>query len=75
MSLMSASEEEYLLELWSRNICPNCGNQIPEGQRLGDGQKRNGGFCTFDCYVRYYQGEMVERQRRLLERLHRHQQG
>jgi hypothetical protein len=36
---MEKLEEEYLLELWERNICPFCGNLIPEGTRIGRGQK------------------------------------
>lgn len=33
------AEEDSLLELWARNICPNCGQQIPAGKRVGSGQK------------------------------------
>jgi len=61
------SEEEYLLELWERNICPCCGKHIPEGTRVGRGQKRRGGFCSFDCYSKYYEVELIERAKHLID--------
>src|SRR5260370_1178594 len=48
---MAQSEEKYLLELWDKDVCPNCGKDIPEGTRVGSGKKREGGFCTLDCYT------------------------
>jgi hypothetical protein len=70
---MDKSEEEYLLELWERNICPNCGGAIAEGKRFGSGQKRKGGFCSLGCYARYYEFEIIQRARRLAELFRRHQ--
>jgi hypothetical protein len=32
---MAESIEASLLELWDRNICPNCGKTIPQGTREG----------------------------------------
>jgi len=64
---MDKSEEEYLLELWERNICPCCGNEIPLGTRVGRGDKRRGGFCSLDCVARYYEFEFTERLRHIHE--------
>jgi hypothetical protein len=30
---MAESEQNYLLELWSKNVCPNCGKKIPDPSR------------------------------------------
>jgi hypothetical protein len=66
------SEEDYLLELWVMNICPNCGKQILQGKRVGSGQRRKGGFCSLDCYASFYQYELVERARRISEAMKKH---
>jgi hypothetical protein len=68
------SAETYLLELWEKNICPNCGRQIPTGQRVGRGQKSKGGFCSLDCYASFYQQELTERARRISEAIKRRQE-
>lgn len=65
---MPRNEEAYLLELWARNLCPNCGNSIPEGKRVGSGQKSRGGFCSLKCYGDYYAVELMERAKRLQAR-------
>lgn len=62
---MARSERDYLLELWDKNICPNCGKQIPEHTRIGSGKKADGGFCSLECYAKYYQMELSERAKRL----------
>jgi hypothetical protein len=64
VAAMGESESEYLLKLWEQNICPYCGQTIPEGQRTGSGSKAKGGFCSLDCYTRYYALELAERARR-----------
>lgn len=69
---MEKLEEEYLLELWERNICPFCGNLIPEGTRIGRGQKRLGGFCSLDCVTRYYELEFAGRAALLASVFRRH---
>jgi len=71
---MSESGEQYLLELWERNICPNCGRQVPAGQRVGSGQKSRGGFCSLDCYASFYQVELAERARRVAEAIKKRQE-
>ena len=40
---MAESVEASLLELWDRDICPNCGKTIPQGTRVGSGRKSEGG--------------------------------
>lgn len=62
---MARSEKAYLWELWDRNLCPDCGNSIPAGKRVGSGQKRKGGFCGLKCYGDYYAVELMERAKRL----------
>jgi hypothetical protein len=68
---MAESIEAYLLELWDQNTCPNCGNTIPQGTRVGSGRKSEGGFCSLDCYASFYQLELAERARRVAERMKR----
>ncbi len=60
-------ESEYLLEMWEAGICPYCSKTIPEGTRVGSGRKCEGGFCSLDCYARYYQLELQARFLRLAE--------
>jgi hypothetical protein len=64
---MTMSETEYLLELWKQNVCPFCGNVIPEGTRVGSGRKSEGGFCSMRCYADYYALELAERARKALD--------
>ncbi len=69
---MSESEHGYLLELWDKNICPNCGKNIPEGRRVGSGKKGEGGFCSLDCYAEYYNTDLIERHKRIVALAQRH---
>jgi hypothetical protein len=62
---MDSTESRYLLDLWARNVCPYCGQKIPKGARVGSGRREEGGFCSLDCYTRYYEHELTERLRRL----------
>jgi hypothetical protein len=50
---MAESIEASLLELWDRSIGPNCFKTIPQGTRVGSGGKREGGFCSLDCYTSF----------------------
>jgi len=70
---MEKSEEEYLLYLWERNICPFCGKRIPRGTRVGRGKKKLGGFCSLDCLARYYERELGDRAALLTSIFRRHQ--
>ena len=69
---MARSEEDYLLELWDKNICPNCGKDIPERTRVGSGRKADGGFCSLDCYAKYHETELSERARKVAALAGRH---
>lgn len=69
---MARSEEEYLLELWDKKVCPNCGKSIPEGKRVGSGKKSEGGFCSLDCFGQYYRRELVERAKKVAALAERH---
>ena len=65
---MDSTESRYLLYLWEKSICPYCGKTISDGARVGSGSRAKGGFCSLDCYARYYEHELTERLRRLNER-------
>jgi hypothetical protein len=65
-------ERDYLLELWAKYICPNCGERIPEHGRVGTGKKADGGFRSLDCYAKYYQTELQERAKKVAELVARH---
>ncbi len=69
---MANSERDYLLELWDKNICPNCGKIIPERTRVGGGKKSEGGFCSLDCYAQYWKLELVERAKKVAALVERH---
>jgi len=69
---MAESEQSYLLELWDNNICPNCGKSIPEGKHVGSGKKREGGFCSLDCYADYRSADLIERHRKAMAFVQRH---
>ncbi len=69
---VTEAEAEVLLELWDKNICPFCGKLIPEGERVGSGRKREGGFCSLDCYANYHQEKLIERAKRIAALAARH---
>ncbi len=49
---MATSEKNYLLELWDRNICPNCGADIPERILIAaelSAATAERGLCSLDC--------------------------
>ena len=64
---MAISETEYLLQLWSINVCPWCEKTIPPKTRVGSGRKSEGGFCSLDCYAKYYSIELNDRARKVAE--------
>jgi RNA polymerase-binding transcription factor DksA len=66
---MAKSEREYLLELRDRNICPNCGKDIPASTRVAYGP---GAFCNLDCVAEYNKQELFERARKIQELADRH---
>ena len=64
---MAFAEKAYLLDCWERVVCPYCRKVFPETTRVGSGQKKMGGFCSLDCYTRYYELDIRERLRRLVD--------
>jgi hypothetical protein len=68
------TEMDYLLELWSRCVCPWCEGAIAEGTRVGSGRPQDGGFCSLECYARYHASELRERARRVASVVHKRQQ-
>lgn len=64
---MAVNEETYLLDCWGRVVCPYCRNAFPETERVGSGRKKEGGFCSLDCYTKYYELEIRERHRRFVD--------
>jgi hypothetical protein len=58
---MAVSETAYLTMMWARNECPTCRRAIPEGKCVGTGRTSDGGFCSLDCYARYYAMELTEK--------------
>jgi len=66
---MAQSEPEYLRELARKNICPNCGKQIPEGKRHPYGA---GVFCSLDCVAEFNATELVERAKKINALVERH---
>ena len=69
---MAESEQKCLLELWAKNICPNCGKNIPDGKRVGSGKKSDGGFCSLDCYAQYHKADLTERHKKIVALAKRH---
>ena len=69
---MAESERSYLFELWDKNICPNCGKNIPEGKRVGSGKKSEGGFCSLNCYAEYYKADVIKRHKKVMALAQRH---
>ena len=64
---MAVNEESYLLDCWQRVICPHGRKPFPETARIGSGRKKKGGFCSLDCYTKYYEFDIRERLRRFVE--------
>jgi len=69
---MAESEQHYLLELWAKDICPNCGKDIPEGKLVGIVKKSEGGFCSLACYAEYRKADLIERHKKIVALVQRH---
>jgi hypothetical protein len=69
---MGESEQDYLLELWDKSLCPNCGKDIPSGKRVGSGKKSEGGFCSLGCYAEYYKADLIDRHKKVVAMAQRH---
>lgn len=62
---MATSEQTYLAECRTDNMCPYCHKTFPPEERIGSGRKSEGGFCSLDCYTKYHATDILERQSRL----------
>jgi hypothetical protein len=58
---VAISDAAYLRTMWERNECPTCGKAIPVGKHAGSGRKKDGRFCSLDCYARYNAMEFAEK--------------
>jgi hypothetical protein len=68
---IAISEAEYLRTMWKRKECPQCHSAIPDRERVGTGQKADGGFCGLNCYTSYYTLELAEKARLFAREAHR----
>ena len=64
---VASTEESYLLDCSEQVVCPYCHKEFPETARVGSGQKRMGGFCSLDCYARYYELDIRDRLKRFVD--------
>jgi hypothetical protein len=53
--------EKYLADCWQRLVCPNCQKQLDPKNRVGNGRKRDGGFCSLDCFAVFYERDISAR--------------
>ncbi len=60
---MAKSAQAPILKLMEAGICPECGQPVPDDNRIDSARKINGGFCGLDCYTAYYEIELAERLR------------
>ena len=60
---MAKSEQTPLLKLMEAGICPECGQLVPDSNRIDSGRKIDRRFCGLDCYTAYYEIELAERLR------------
>jgi len=63
---LAITEEAFLSDCWERGVCPFCRKVFPPTERIGSGQKARGGFCSLTCYTKYYELDIVERQKIIL---------
>ncbi|MCH8091929.1 MAG: hypothetical protein IIC57_06250 [Proteobacteria bacterium] len=69
---MAKSEQSPLLKLMEAGICPECGQIVPENNRIDSAGKVNSGFCGLDCYTVYHEIELAKRLRPAARRSGRH---
>jgi hypothetical protein len=66
---MDNSERDELSDLSGKNVCPNCGEHIPEGKRQVYG---GGVFCSLDCVAKYNVAELIEKHNKRRAAAERH---
>src|SRR5207249_8812735 len=62
---LPSKEQRYLADMWDRGLCANCGQPIPEGKRVGSGNKADGGFCSLACFGTYHRLTLRSEERRV----------
>ncbi len=65
---MAKSAQAQLLKLMEAGICPECGQLVPDANRIDSARKIDSGFCGLDCYTAYYEIELAERLRPAVRR-------
>lgn len=65
---MVKPEQAQLLKLMEAGICPECGQLVPEKNRIDSRRKIDSGFCSLDCYTTYYEIELSESLRPAVKR-------
>ncbi len=66
---MAISEESYLLRCWDTCVCPYCSQTFSAKQRVGNGDKKRGGFCSVSCYGSYYKVDLLRRHQHVLQKV------
>ena len=57
---VATSEQSPLRKLMEAGICPECGQLVPEKNRIDSARKIDSGFCGLDCYTTYHEIELAE---------------
>ncbi len=60
---VAKSEQTPLLKLMEAGICLECGQLVPDDNRIDSAGRIDSGFCGLDCYTAYYNIELAERLR------------
>lgn len=64
---MADDAESWLLDCWQRVVRSHCRKPFLEAARVGSGQMKKSGFCSLDCYTKYYEFDFRERLRRFVD--------
>lgn len=64
---MARDEKARLTALFKERTCPYCKKNIPEGAGVGEGAISRGLFCSLDHYEKYYQLELVDKYKQVIE--------
>lgn len=63
---VAAEEQGYLRDSLEKNICPAC--KKPPNGKIGSGRRKDGLFCSLDCYARWHEGGLLKRHRERLRK-------
>ncbi len=62
------SAQAQSLKLMEAGICLECGQLVPDNNRIDSRRKIRRGFCGPDCYAAYYEIELAKRLRPAVRR-------